>query len=96
LCTIIGIKETTRACCGTGEAPVNVHPLILCGASGNVNGTLVTANNVCSNPSEYVNWDGIHLTDAADRISAQNFLTGRYIQPFYNLSSLCNLRFAQF
>ncbi len=75
---------------------MNVNPLILCGASGNVNGTLVTANNVRSNPSEYVNWDGIHLTDAADRISAQNFLTGRYIQPFYNLSSLCNLRFAQF
>jgi hypothetical protein len=62
LCTIIGIKETTRACCGTGEAPVNVNPLILCRASGIVNISCEhTANNVCSNPSEYVNWDGIHL-----------------------------------
>jgi hypothetical protein len=34
--------------------------------------------------------------DAADRIIPQNFLTGRYMQPFYNLSSLCNLSFAQF
>ncbi len=52
---------------------MNVNPLILCGASGIVNGTLVTANNLCSNPSEYVNWDGIHLTDAAVALLHKTF-----------------------
>ncbi|KAH8946803.1 hypothetical protein BDL97_11G005800 [Sphagnum fallax] len=91
-----GFTETTRACCGIGEGPTNVDPLILCGTSGLVNGKLITANNVCAHPNEYVNWDGIHLTEAVNRIIVKKFLAGQYLQPFYNLSSVCNLSFAHF
>lgn len=91
-----GFTETTRACCGIGEGPTNVDPLIPCGASGLVNGKLIIANNVCANPNEYVSWDGVHITEAVNRIVVEKFLAGRYLQPFYNLSSVCNLSFAQF
>lgn len=95
-CVTIGFTETTRACCGIGEGPTNVDPLIPCGASGLVNGKLIIANNVCANPNEYVSWDGVHITEAVNRIVVEKFLAGRYLQPFYNLSSVCNLSFAQF
>jgi phospholipase/lecithinase/hemolysin len=66
-----------------------------CGKDIVVNGQLM-AGSSCTNPSEYVHWDAVHLTDAANRIIAQYFLTGQYLQPYYALSSMCNLSFKHF
>ncbi|KAJ4752372.1 GDSL esterase/lipase [Rhynchospora pubera] len=60
-----------RACCGTGE-PYNYNLLASCGQAG------VPA---CPNPSTFINWDGIHLTDAAYDIIADGWFKGPYADP---------------
>ncbi|TVU22884.1 hypothetical protein EJB05_32605 [Eragrostis curvula] len=37
--------------------------------------------SACSDPSKYVNWDGIHLTEAANRHIADGWLNGTYAHP---------------
>ncbi|RZC65240.1 hypothetical protein C5167_008923 [Papaver somniferum] len=49
-----------KACCG-GEGPYNCNKDVPCGS--------VDAR-VCDDPSTYVNWDGVHLTEAAYRFLA--------------------------
>ncbi|KAF7039863.1 hypothetical protein CFC21_111105 [Triticum aestivum] len=54
------------ACCG-GSGTYNFDPTFatLCGMPG---------ANKCADPSKYVSWDGVHLTDAANRHVAGNVL----------------------
>jgi phospholipase/lecithinase/hemolysin len=59
------------SCCG-GGGPYNFNLTATCGNPG------VPA---CSNPSTYLNWDGIHLTEAAYRIIATGWLKGPYAYP---------------
>ncbi|XP_044432290.1 GDSL esterase/lipase At1g28600-like [Triticum aestivum] len=53
---------------GFGDKPL----VACCGGSGTYNFTLTTFCGVpgvaaCADPSKYVSWDGIHMTDAANR-----------------------------
>jgi hypothetical protein len=40
----------------------------------------------CGEPSEYVSWDGIHYTEAANRVIARGIVEGRYTVPPISLS----------
>ncbi|XP_072966041.1 GDSL esterase/lipase At1g28570-like [Typha angustifolia] len=60
-----------RACCGEG-GPYNFNFSALCGVSN------VTA---CNNPSTYVSWDGVHMTEAAYKYIAGGWLRGPYADP---------------
>lgn len=46
-----------KACCG-GGGPYNYNPQVMCGTKG---------ATVCDDPSSYISWDGIHLTEAAHK-----------------------------
>jgi hypothetical protein len=35
----------------------------------------------CANPSVYVNWDGVHFTEAVYRYIAEGWLYGPYADP---------------
>ncbi|TVU22871.1 hypothetical protein EJB05_32592, partial [Eragrostis curvula] len=59
------------ACCGAG-GKYNYNPMAACGFPN------ATA---CANPSKAVNWDGIHLTEAAYKHIADGWLNGTYAQP---------------
>ncbi|XP_020096871.1 GDSL esterase/lipase At5g45910-like isoform X2 [Ananas comosus] len=59
------------SCCG-GGGPYNFNPAARCGHQG---------SSVCSDPSSYANWDGVHLTEAAYRSIATNLLHGPYTHP---------------
>ncbi|KAM1004768.1 hypothetical protein ACFX2C_004926 [Malus domestica] len=39
-------------------------------------------STACKDPSSYVNWDGIHLTDAAYRYIAKGLVHGNLPRPF--------------
>ncbi|XP_078175142.1 GDSL esterase/lipase At5g45910-like [Carex rostrata] len=60
-----------KVCCG-GGGPYNYDMSAICGQPG------VTA---CENPSTYLNWDGIHLTEAAYRSIANSWLRGPFANP---------------
>ncbi|KAJ4837581.1 hypothetical protein Tsubulata_009684, partial [Turnera subulata] len=78
--TQYGFKEPLAACCGYGGPPVNFDTRIACGVTMDLNGTTVTAN-ACTNTSEYVNWDGNHYTEAANRHVTEQILAGNYTDP---------------
>ncbi|KAL8032475.1 hypothetical protein ABFX02_13G098300 [Erythranthe guttata] len=67
-----------RACCGAG-GPYNVNLKVQCGCSG---------SHTCKDPSSYVSWDGVHLTEAAYRSIATSLLRGSFTVP--QLQSVCN------
>ncbi|XP_033146970.1 GDSL esterase/lipase At3g05180 isoform X1 [Brassica rapa] len=74
-----GFDQSIMVCCGTGGPPLNYNDQINCGSTGTSNGTTVTSN-ACNDSSKYVNWDGIHYTEAANRFVSQKILSGTYSQ----------------
>ncbi|CAN1170683.1 GDSL esterase/lipase At5g45910 [Linum perenne] len=68
-----GDKETMlKVCCG-GGGPYNYNNAVRCGEVG---------STACKNPSEYVNWDGPHFTEAAYRdIAAKLINVGPFAVP---------------
>lgn len=64
-------KEPLMTCCG-GGGPYNFNLNARCGHPG---------ASACSDPSSYVNWDGIHLTEAAYRHIANGILQGPFAEP---------------
>ncbi|XP_023644907.1 GDSL esterase/lipase At1g28650 [Capsella rubella] len=64
-----------------------------CGVGGQYNFTIGKECgdkrvSYCQKPSEYVNWDGYHLTEAAYRKMAQGLLNGSYAIPAFDWSCL--------
>ncbi|XP_058083714.1 GDSL esterase/lipase At1g54790-like [Magnolia sinica] len=75
-----GFKHPTTACCGYGGPPLNYDARIFCGQTKNLNGSSVMAEG-CDNANDYINWDGIHYTEAANLYVSQQILTGNYSNP---------------
>lgn len=67
-----GMKERFKACCGSGDEPYNFNAFATCGTP---------SASACSNPSQYINWDGVHLTEAMYKVVSNMFLNGGYSHP---------------
>ncbi|XP_051125550.1 GDSL esterase/lipase At1g28590-like [Andrographis paniculata] len=65
------------SCCGAGGL-YNFNASAQCGAP---------QATCCDDPSKYISWDGIHLTEAAYRLIAQALLQGTYTNPSF--SDIC-------
>ncbi|KAL1811275.1 hypothetical protein DCAR_0623483 [Daucus carota subsp. sativus] len=57
-----GFMDASRGCCGTGAIPES----LFCNRK--------YAAGSCSNASEYVFWDGVHLTETANQIIADSLI----------------------
>ncbi|XP_078175140.1 GDSL esterase/lipase At5g45910-like [Carex rostrata] len=66
------IDTPPRTCCGNATNQYNLDQTKVCGMPG---------VGSCENPMEYVNWDGIHLTEAAYHRIAEGWLRGPYAEP---------------
>ncbi|PKI76608.1 hypothetical protein CRG98_002917 [Punica granatum] len=86
-----GLQYGTKACCGYGGGLYNFDPKVYCGNTKEINGSTVTAS-ACSDPQNYVSWDGIHATEAANKLSVQAILNGDYFDPSFPLQELCDLQ----
>ncbi|KAE8651584.1 hypothetical protein Csa_023443 [Cucumis sativus] len=75
-----GFEQPIMACCGYGGPPLNYDSRIICGQTKILNGTVVTAKG-CDDSSEYINWDGIHYSEAANKYVSSQILTGKYSDP---------------
>ncbi|XP_065853827.1 GDSL esterase/lipase At1g54790-like isoform X2 [Euphorbia lathyris] len=75
-----GFEQPIMACCGYGGPPFNYDTRIGCGQTKVVNGSTVTVK-ACNDSTEYVNWDGIHYTEAANQYVSSQILTGKYSDP---------------
>ncbi|GAB4835865.1 hypothetical protein Ancab_000782 [Ancistrocladus abbreviatus] len=75
-----GFEQPVMVCCGYGGPPLNYDSRVACGQTKVINGTSVTAKG-CDDTTEYVHWDGIHYTEAANQYVASQILTGKYSDP---------------
>ncbi|GMN58538.1 hypothetical protein TIFTF001_027644 [Ficus carica] len=66
-----GITERFKACCGLGD-PYNFDVFATCGTP---------SASACINPSQYINWDGVHLTEGMYEAVSDMFLKGRFSHP---------------
>lgn len=86
-----GMKHGTKACCGFGGGPHNFNPKVFCGNSKLINGKNVTAR-ACHDPYNYVSWDGIHATEAANKIVSEAIFNGSYFDPPFSLRKFCDIQ----
>ncbi|KAK4477514.1 hypothetical protein RD792_016741 [Penstemon davidsonii] len=79
-----GFEQPLMACCGYGgpPAPLNYDSRIACGQTKVLNESSVTAKG-CNDSTKYVNWDGIHYTEAVNLYVASEILTGKYSDPLF-------------
>ncbi|CAI0441973.1 unnamed protein product [Linum tenue] len=70
------MKEKFKACCGSGDPPYNFNVFATCGSPG-----ASAAAAACPDPSRYVNWDGVHLTEGMYRVLADLFVNGSFSTP---------------
>ncbi|KAJ0989299.1 hypothetical protein J5N97_007655 [Dioscorea zingiberensis] len=86
-----GLVYGTRACCGYGDGEYNFNKEVYCGNSKVIDGKNVSAT-ACKDPEKYVSWDGIHATEAANKLVALAVLNGSFSHPIFPFSKLCDLR----
>ncbi|CDY30822.1 BnaC05g21980D [Brassica napus] len=72
------IDRPLHACCGFG-GPYNFTFGRKCGFKG---------VESCSDPSKYICWDGVHMTEATYRLMAEGILKGPYAIPPFDWSCL--------
>jgi hypothetical protein len=99
-----GFNSSTplKVCCGFG-GEYNYNPTVTCGNSGFVplpsGGSQFVDISTAPKPQEYIQWDGVHFTQAAYKTIATFLLEGRFVTPpapIFSLAQACNLNFSQF
>ncbi|KAJ8541901.1 hypothetical protein K7X08_016767 [Anisodus acutangulus] len=86
-----GLKYGTRACCGHGGGSYNFNQQVFCGNTKEINGQTLSAT-ACEDPYNYVSWDGIHATEAANKQMAQAILSDSHFDPSFSLHKLCDIQ----
>nr|ACR36611.1 unknown [Zea mays] len=71
-----GFAEPFRTCCGSGGGAYNFDLFATCGSP--------QVTTACARPAEYVNWDGVHMTEAMYKVVAGMFFSGDgYCRPAF-------------
>ncbi|KAL6896645.1 hypothetical protein ACP4OV_007217 [Aristida adscensionis] len=78
--TAHGFSEPMMACCGGGGPPYNYKAGMACGSS---------KVKACPDGERRISWDGLHYTEAANRIVADEILSAKYSDPPLQLQELC-------
>jgi phospholipase/lecithinase/hemolysin len=69
----VGFSNPFETCCGAGGGKYNFDVGARCGMEG--------ATTACRDPSARLSWDGIHPTEAANKMIADAWLKGPYCTP---------------
>ena len=75
--TIAGFKESILNACCVATDLTNFNESMRCGNPGVI---------ACDDPSQYISWDGWHLTEAAYKWVAEGLLNGPYTYPKIGIS----------
>lgn len=76
-----GFESPVMACCGYGGPPYNFDPSRRCGSAG---------CQVCPVGSQYISWDGVHYTEAANAVVASKIISKEYSKPPVSLDYFCS------
>ncbi|KAI5068969.1 hypothetical protein GOP47_0015270 [Adiantum capillus-veneris] len=89
-----GFRSTVKACCGYGGGLYNFNPSLgYCGSKPREESMLKKhlSYNLCQYPSAYINWDGVHYTEAANHAMAQRLFSGNFTTPKFSVGNFCGL-----
>ncbi|GFQ08129.1 GDSL esterase/lipase lip-4, partial [Phtheirospermum japonicum] len=81
--TYYGFKNPLMAFCGYGGAPYNYGPDFDKTCSG-------SQYDVCEEGTSYINWDGVHYTEAANAVIASKIISTHYSSPPLEFNFFCN------
>ncbi|KAK4274015.1 hypothetical protein QN277_017307 [Acacia crassicarpa] len=81
-----GFEKPLVACCGYG-GDYNFGS-VPCGGTVTENGTDIFVGS-CEKPSTRVNWDGIHYTEAANKVIFDQISSGAFSDPPFPLNNAC-------
>ncbi|KAM3280112.1 hypothetical protein ACQJBY_047104 [Aegilops geniculata] len=73
-----GFAEPFKTCCGSGGGAYNFEIFSTCGSP--------EVPAACAHPARYVNWDGVHMTEAMYKVVAGMFFrdaSGAFIRPSF-------------
>lgn len=88
----VGLQYGNKACCGIGGGSYNFNQQVPCGNTKEVNGQTLSAT-ACQDPYNYVSWDGVHVTEAANKIIANAILNdGSNFDPPFSLHKFCDIQ----
>lgn len=79
----LGFEDPMKFCCGSYN-----DQYIRCGEQDS-NGKLI--GTACNDPSKYISWDGIHYTDAANKLVAKHILNGSLSDPPVSYAEACRI-----
>ncbi|XP_024028021.1 esterase [Morus notabilis] len=82
-----GFELPLVACCGYG-GEYNYSDSVGCGGTITVNGTQIFVGS-CGEASVRVDWDGVHYTEAANKVIFDKVSTGAFSDPFTPLRLAC-------
>lgn len=74
---MLGMHDPFTVCCGNG---------FMC-AQRDFNQTLL--GTACTDPSRYINWDGMHYTESANQFVAQLVVNGSLSDPPLPVAEAC-------
>ncbi|KAF3777873.1 GDSL esterase/lipase [Nymphaea thermarum] len=84
-----GFGNPLRACCGHG-GKYNYNKNLGCGGKKKVAGRQVLVGSSCADPWRYVNWDGVHYTQAGNKFVFDHIVDGKFSDPPRPLRLACH------
>ncbi|XP_023526085.1 GDSL esterase/lipase At5g14450-like [Cucurbita pepo subsp. pepo] len=80
-----GFPNPLKVCCGYHVR----YDHVWCGTKAPINGSLVFGD-ACENRAQYVSWDGVHYSEAANHFVANHILNGSLSSPPIPITKACH------
>ena len=85
-----GFDEPFNYCCGSQYIWCGERKLETAGTFARYYESAMLINATCNNPSKYISWDGVHYTEAANRIVANLIASGTFSDPPVPIAEACH------